>query len=257
MKLSSDSAAADRIEARLRSLPVQLSSYESGQLPILCELAHTVVMGEEYWIKSKREPVLTGPYQAATERWYRNIYAEQIILVLKKGGLGPFGYTRSYVFKQLRGHLSHGDQNDRGRKDEVFRAFAFENEGPSTVEFALTWNWLNSGGLHFSSGNVDSHNPFREKVLINDRKVVVTTLESATLSAVAEFWYTFQYGDIPDTGRIAFMAEQSQLETRFGADLGRSCFETVQWQIREGARLRAQKRQQRINEVRTKFLSLD
>jgi hypothetical protein len=137
--------------------------------------------------------------------------------------------------------LSHGDQKDRGPKDQVFRAFAFENEGPSTVEFALTWSWLNSGGLHFSSGNVDSHNPFREKVRINDREVVVTTLESATLSVVAEFWHTFQSGDIADTGRIAFKAEQLELERRFGAALGRSCFETVQWQIREGARLRAQK----------------
>jgi hypothetical protein len=241
MKLSSDSAAADRIEERLRSLPVQFSSYESGQLPILCDLAQTVVMCEEYWIKSKRKPVLTGPYQAATESWYRNLYDEQIILVLKKEGMGPFGYTRSNVFKQLRGHLSHGDQKDRGPKDQVFRAFAFENEGPSTVEFALTWSWLNSGGLHFSSGNVDSHNPFREKVRINDREVVVTTLESATLSVVAEFWHTFQSGDIADTGRIAFKAEQLELERRFGAALGRSCFETVQWQIREGARLRAQK----------------
>jgi hypothetical protein len=244
MKLSSDSSAADRLEARLRSLPVQLSTYASGQLSTLCELALTVVMGEEYWITSKRKPVLTGPYQGVTERWYRNIYAEQIILVLKKENLGPYGYTRRHVFKQLRGYLAHGDQNDRGLKDEVFRAFAFENEGPSTVEFALTWSWLNSGGLYFSSGNVDSHNPFLEKVRINDREIVVTTLESATLSAVAEFWHTFQYGDIPHTGRIAMTAEQRELETRFGADLGRSCFETVQWQIKEGARLRAQHRNQ-------------
>lgn len=241
MKLASDSAAADRFEARLRSLPDQLFAYEAGQLQILCELAHTVVMGEEYWITSKRKPVLTGPYQVATERWYRNIYAEQIILVLKKGGLGPFGYTRSYVFKQLRGHLAHGDQKDRGPKDEVFRAFAFENDGPSTVEFALTWNWLNSGGLYFNSGNLDSHNPFREKIRINDREIVVTTLESATLSAVAEFWFTFQCGDMPHTGRLAMTADKHAMVTRFGADLGRRCFETLQWQLREGARLRALK----------------
>jgi hypothetical protein len=241
MKLSSDSAAADRFESRLRSLPDQLFTYEAGQLPILCELAHTVVMGEEYWIRPKRKPVLTGPYQVATEHWYRNLYAEQIILVLKKGSLGPFGYTRSYLFKQLRGHLAHGDQNDRGQKDEVFRAFAFENDGPSTVEFALTWNWLNSGGLYFDSGNLDSRNPFQEKIRINDREIVVTTLESATLSAVAEFWFTFQCGDIPHTGRLAMTADKDAMVTRFGADLGRGCFETMQWQLREGARLRALK----------------
>ena len=240
MKLSSDSAAADRLEARLRSLPDQLFAYEAGRLSILCELALTVVMGWEYWIESKRKPVLTGPYQAATESWYRKIYAEQIILVLKQGRMGPFGYTRRYVFKQLRGHLTHGDQNDRVPKDEVFRAFAFENDGPSTVEFALTWNWLNSGGPYFNSGNVDSHNPFREKFRINDREIVVTTLESATLSAVAEFWHTFQYGDISHTGRIAMTAVQQELVTRFGNDLGRRCFETVQWQRREEARLRGQ-----------------
>jgi len=241
MKLSSDSAAADRFESRLRSLPDQLFAYEAGQLPILCELALTVVMGWEYWIESKRKPVLTGPYQAATESWYSKIYSEQIILVLKKGGLGPFGYTRSYVFKQLRGHLAHGDQKDRSPKDEVFRAFAFENDGPSTVEFALTWNWLNSGGLYFNSGNLDSHNPFREKIRINDREIVVTTLESATLSAVAEFWFTFQCGDMPHTGRLAMTADKHAMVTRFGADLGRRCFETLQWQLREGARLRALK----------------
>jgi hypothetical protein len=244
MKLSSDSAAADRLEERLRSLPFQLSTYESGQVSSLCELALTVVMGEEYWITSSRRPVLTGPYQAATEHWYRNIYAEQIILVLRKGSQGPYGYSRRYVLKQLRGHLAHGDQNDRSSKDEVFRAFAFESEGPSTVEFALTWSWLNSGGVYFDSGNIDSHNPFREKVRINDRAIVVTTLESATLSAVAEFWHTFQYGDIPHTGRIAMTADQQELETRFGTDLGRKCFETVQWQLKEGARLRAQQRHQ-------------
>jgi len=241
MKLSSDSAAADRFESRLRSLPDQLFTYEAGQLSILYELALTIVMGWEYWIESKRKPVLTGPYQAATESWYSKIYAEQIILVLKKGGLGPFGYTRSYVFKQLRGHLAHGDRKDRGPKDEVFRAFAFENDGPSTVEFALTWSWLNSGGLYFDSGNLDSHNPFREKIRINDREIVVTTLESATLSAVAEFWFAFQCGDMPHTGRLAMTADKHAMVTRFGADLGRRCFETLQWQLREGARLRALK----------------
>jgi hypothetical protein len=137
--------------------------------------------------------------------------------------------------------LTHGDQSDRVAKDEVFRAFAFENDGPSTVEFALTWNWLKSGGLFFDSGNLDSHNPFREKIRINDREIVVTTLESATLSAVAEFWFTFQCGDIPHTGRRAMTADIDAMVTRFGADLGRRCFETMQWQLREGARLQALK----------------
>lgn len=241
MKISSDSAAADRFEERLRAFPSQILSFESGQISKLCELALTVVMGEEYWIVSKRKPVLTGPYQAAAETWYRSIYTEQIILVLRMGNRGPYGYSRSYMLKQLRGHLAHGDQQDRNSKDEVFRGFAFEAEGPSTVEFALTWNWLNSGGITFNTGNLDSHNPFRERIRMNDcEPFLVTTLESAALNAVKEFWDMWQYGDVQDTGRITMTSEESELVNRFGEDLGRKCYKTVQWQLQQASRLRAQ-----------------
>jgi hypothetical protein len=241
MKLSSDSAAADRFEERLRAFPGLVSGYQPGDIRSLCELALTVVMGEEYWINSNRHPVLTGPCQKEVEHWYRTLYAEQIVLVLKQANRGPLGYSRRYILKQLRGQLAHGDQNDRSPKDELFRAFAFEGANPSTVEFALTWNWLNSGGLSFSTGNVDSHNPFREKIRINEREPIeVTTLESIALSACGEFWHVWQFGDIPNTGRIAMTSEEAELVTRFGPDLGKKCYETVQWHLQRSAQTRAQ-----------------
>ncbi|MCB1734155.1 MAG: hypothetical protein H6981_05455 [Gammaproteobacteria bacterium] len=240
MDLSSDSVTADKFQARLGALIAQVSDYEHGQVQALSEIAHTIVMGHEYWIGSDRPPVLTVPFQREIEDWYENIYPEQVVFVLRNGNQGPFGYSRRFILKQLRGHAAHADQKDRSPKEEVFRNYIFEADGASTVEFALTWNWLFTGGVQYPSGNIDSKNPLVEKITINERPPIkVTTIESAVLSIAAEFWQIGQTGHAMNMGRVTFTTDESQLMIRFGAELGQKCYQTVLWQQRQMANFRA------------------
>jgi len=230
MKLSSKTKTADIFEDRLRRFQELLFNYEPGDLDTLCELAETVVRGYEYWITSRSKPVLNGPYQAELKSWFRTHFSNQVCLVLENEGR-IYSYTRRYILKKLRGIGVHSDQNDRDEKDKIFRKFVFEEDKPSFYGFAVTHCWLITGGIVRDTGNTDSSNPFRERVKLNEREIIVSTLESLVISVYVEFWFTLQEGSYYNAGRLLFQTDLGQLQERFGKNIGKDCYDTVQWHL--------------------------
>ena len=229
MKRSSNKQTADILENRICNLKNQALLFDSGDLYTLCEMAQTVVMAEEYWIKSRRKKILHPLFPNELTHWYRNIYANQICLVLNLDDK-YYGYDRRYVLKRLRGVIVHSDEKDRNAKDQIFRAFAFEEESPSYFEFALTHKWILTGGWKYDVGNTESRNPFLEDFAINDREPFrISTLESIVLNAIQEFWFISQTGSYINKGRVLMDASRDELVQRFGEKLGGKCYETLRW----------------------------
>ncbi|MFL0805564.1 MAG: hypothetical protein K6L81_17755 [Agarilytica sp.] len=230
VKQRSTTAAADRFEEILSETPSLICGYEPGQIKEMCTLAANIVAGYEYWIVSDEAPIIRVPGQSEINAYYEGIYKDQTVLVLKYEDK-HYSYTRNNICKQLRGHLYHSDQNDRGmKKDEAFRRYVFEGDAPSYVEFSLSYCWLISGGMSFNTGNVDSHNPFLERIQINDKeKVEFTTIESMTLCFAREFQSLTQEGGLNRNGRCSQIATEEELVTRFGDRIGKKCYETIMW----------------------------
>ena len=202
--------------------------YAPGDLESLCEISETIIRAYEYWIKSRRKSLISVPYQQKLNQWFKTVFENQTCLVLKHKEKF-FSYTRKYVLKQLRGSHLHSDQHDRNDKDEAFRAFVFEEEGPSHFEFAVTHNWIYTGGLYYKGGNTDSKNPMDETVNLNGRNIKLTTLESLVLNIAAEFWFTWQKGNYLNKGRVLIDDTEEGLIKRFGKRIGQECFKTVKW----------------------------
>jgi hypothetical protein len=83
-------------------------------------------------------------------------------------------------------------------------------------------------GIFFDTGNIDSKNPFRERIGLNDREIITTTLESLVLSVCLEFWFIWQEGSFPRTGLVQLQTKE-ELRKRFGQNLGDKCFDTLKW----------------------------
>jgi len=229
VKRSPKSANADVFERKLRQLPKLIINLEPGNSQAMCEMASILVAGYEYWVTSKHEPVLTVPYQNEIVKWYNTIYINQVCLVLLYED-NFYKYTRNNISKLLRGHLQHNDQADRNKKDEAFRFYVWEGEKKSEVEFALTRNWLNSGGLKFDTGNLDSNNPFLEKISINDSdRKAFSTIESMVLGFALEFQEISQEGKLKHYGRLIMDSSEEHLINRFGEGIRKQCFCTIQW----------------------------
>jgi hypothetical protein len=146
VKQSSSRQRADVLQARLEEFQDKVFQYEPGDLETLCDLTQTVVMGYEYWIVSKKQPVLHGPFQQELKNWYRQIFEKQICLVLRHNEK-LYSYSRKYIFKKLRGVVAHSDGEIHGEdRGEAFHYFVFEEDGvPVVFEFVLTFKWLISG----------------------------------------------------------------------------------------------------------------
>jgi hypothetical protein len=229
VKKRATTAAADRFEAILQQQPKLISGFEPGKLNDMCNLASNIVAGYEYWIISDKKPVITVPGQKEIESWYRTVFHDQVCLVLRYDDK-YYAYTRNNICKQLRGHLYHSDQNDRNIKEEAFRRYVFEGDKESYIEFFLSYCWLNSGGFAFDTGNLDSHNPYRERIKINDKeKVEFTTIESMVLSYALEFQSLSQERTFTNFGRIVQISTEGELVQRFGESIGKKCFETIEW----------------------------
>jgi hypothetical protein len=230
MKRSSNKQTADVLEKKLRNLSTELLEYNQGDFDALCSMSQTVVMAYEYWVFSKKKPILRVRFQQELNNWFRTIFQEHPCLVLKFDDKF-FSYSRRYLVKFLRGAKVHSDQKNKDLKHQALKAFIFEDDGShSSFEFAVTHNWIITGGVGLDIGNLDSKNLFKERIKLGEREEFIgTTLESIVFNIIAEFDSIAHAGQYINSGRILENTKLSDLSERFGKEVGNQCFKVVEW----------------------------
>jgi hypothetical protein len=51
------------------------------------------------------------------------------------------------------------------------------------------------------------------------------------ISVCVEFWFTLQEGSYYNAGRLLVQTDLGQLQERFGKNIGKDCYDTVQWHL--------------------------
>lgn len=240
MKIDRHKINTDNLERRINAIPRQMSEYRPNDIGLLSEMAAALVLAYEYFILGTGHTSLRTPHMKEVKSYLAGLFQAQACLILKWEDR-YYAYSRLQILKALRATLFHADQKDRSKKDEALRNFVFEDAVSSTLEFAITHNWLITPGLYSDRGNTDSGSPFIEAIRINDQpELHITISESLVLNVIAEFWGISMSGSYLNIHRILWRISREELVKRFGKDIGGHAFETVLWQESQ-LRLREQR----------------
>lgn len=173
------------------------NSLEPNQFEKLGKICESILNMRDYLLSPHRSHKERDIFDNSDllKNYFRNIFDKDIVLILSDD---PFfcgdstreipspekikhkSYTRSAIFKFLRGEAIHSDSDIPNEKRLWLHEFAFEKKGLA-VMFAVTRNWVRLPNV-LHPNNYDSNNAFIEQLSFDERTMDFSLLESIVVN---------------------------------------------------------------------------